>query len=173
MRTSLVCFWSLALGACDPRATPVEKHADKGEISRAEDTPVKRGDRLPIPPEPPPALPTIPWLTPLSEASIRKELGSGARCALVEHGAPLVVATLGDALVNDGGRLVHLKPEAESWQMLVRGGRFVATNLVIEISAGPVRGRRGDLVVRDTDLRVTRGKRGYGVFHGPPWVCGS
>ena len=92
---------------------------------------------------------------------------------MIEEGVSLLVATLGDALVNDGGRLVHLKPEADNWQSLVRGGRFVAKNLVIEVTAGPVRAQSEELIERDTNLRITRERRGFGVFHGSPWVCSA
>lgn len=172
MRTPLACLWPLALLACEQPA-PVENRSSSGQLSRTDDSHVTDRDRLPHPPAPPPPAQTMPGLAGLTEASIRSELGSGAHCALVADNAHLLVATLGDALVNDGGRLVHLKPQAQNWQSLVRGGRFVAPSLVIEVTAREVRTPRGELAERDTDLRLSRGIRGFVVFHGPPWICGS
>jgi hypothetical protein len=83
-----------------------------------------------------------------------------------------LVATTNDALVNDGGKLVHLEPETKEWNSLVQGGRFETTNMVIEIRAGTVRRQREELVERDTDLSIMRGGQGFKTFHGPPWVCG-
>lgn len=148
-------------------------HRDDKPISGAEDYPGGIENRISDPPKPPPAPPSLPGLRPLTEASIDKEFGSGERCALLENGAPLLVATREGALVDDQGSLVHLQSEAESRPSLVEGGQFKAGDLVIEVRAGSVRARRGKLFERDTDVRIVRGKRGFLVHHGPPWVCSS
>lgn len=79
---------------------------------------------------------------------------------------------LGDAVVNDRGRIIHLKPEAKDWNGLSQGGRFVADDLLIAVNAGQVVARYEELVEHDASVDLKRGRRGFGVSHSR-WVCGS
>lgn len=130
-------------------------------------------NKLPDPPQPPPAQSALPGLRPLSETVIRAELNPGASCALSDSGPPLMVAILGDAIVDDGGKIIHLEPEAADWNALAEGGRFAAGGLVVEVDAGYVVARRGELVERDASVGIQRGERGFRTSHGPSWICGS
>jgi hypothetical protein len=110
---------------------------------------------------------------PLTEDAIRAELPFGARCALMERGGPILVAVPNDAIVSDGGKLIHVTPSAKDWGSLVQGGRFAAANLIIEIKAAAVVAQRDEEVERGADVSITRGRYAFKTFHGPPWVCGS
>lgn len=168
---------TLALTACSPapeQPTNLAGKAGTGAPQRHPSQP-RAGVELPDPPSPPPPTPTpsLPGLMPLSETQIGAELGSGASCALSDGGPPLMVSMLGDAIVNDRGRIVHLKPEAKDWKALIEGGEFRAGDLRIEVDAGAVVARHKSEVVRDTSVNIVRERRGFGVSHGPRWACRS
>lgn len=167
---------TLALTTCSPapeQPTNVASEGGTGEPQRHVPQP-RPGEGLPDPPAPPPSRPpSLPGLMPLSEAQIGTELGSGASCALSDGGPPLLVSMLGDAIVNDRGRIVHLKPKAKDWNALNEGGEFRARDLTVEVDAGTVVARHEGEVVRDTSVDIVRGRRGFGVSHGPRWACGS
>ena len=171
MRTSLLSLWLFSLVACGPDAPSFQQARNNSKVPGELSSRPKRHDKLPAPPAPPPPPQLLPGIIALSDASIHKEFGPGARCSLVEHGAPVLVATLTDALVNVDGRLIHLTSGSKTWHSLRLGGRFTAQDLVIEVTARSLRTRRGELIQRDTDLKMTRGQRAFSVFHGPPWVC--
>lgn len=161
------------MAACAPEngAEP-EPPADQATTTDTE-APEFPNNGLPDPPAPRPPRAEFARLIPLSEAQIGAEMRSGATCDLADDGAPILVATRGDAIVNDGGRIVHLKPEAEDWNALVDGGRFIGKDIVVEINAGSVVARSRNLVARGTDVDVRRGRYGFKVFHGPRWICWS
>ncbi len=115
----------------------------------------------------------LPALLPLSQAQIGAEFTSSASCALSDGGRRLMVAMLGVAIVNYRGRIVHLEPEAKNWNALIEVGAFRAGDLRIEVDAGAVIGRHEGGVERDTSVDIVRGRHGFGVSHGPRWVCGS
>ena len=174
IRFVVLLMSAASLAACPPeQAAEPERLADGGFTSELEAPQPNPANRLADPPPPPPPRPVLPGLIPLSDADIRSELGSGARCALTDGGPPLLVAIPGDSIVNDRGRIVHLKPEATDWTSLAEGGRFAADNLIVEIDAGAVIARHEELVERSTSVSIMRGRRGFSASHGPGWVCGS
>lgn len=170
----LLLLLAATLGACAPEQSGAPEQSANRSISV--DLPVSLGDPVkspPDPPSPPPAPPSLPGLLPLTEAQISAELDSGASCTLSDGGPPLMVAMLGGAVVNDRGRITHLKPEAKDWNALSEGGRFAGGDLIIEVDAGQVVARHEELVERDASVSIKRGNRGFGVSHGPRWACGS
>jgi hypothetical protein len=117
----------------------------------------------------PPALP----LEGLTRAEAERELASGAGCTLSDNGHDVMIAVLGDAIVKVGGRIVHLKPAATSWNALAEGGRFSGGGIEVDVDAGAIVGREDEVVVRDASVGVTRGGAGEAVSHGPRWSCGA
>jgi hypothetical protein len=100
-------------------------------------------------------------------------LGSGASCSLVEGSDVLMVSNLDDAVVNDGGAVLHLQPEAKDWRDLSRGGRFSSERLIVEVQAGLESAREDEVIQRDVSMKVTRGRMSFAISHGPTWACGS
>lgn len=175
MRKLIAGVATLALTACSPASehdTSLTSDARTGAPQHRPPQPRPR-EGLPDPPAPSPPPPRLPGLMPLSEAQVGAELGSGASCSLSDGGPPLMVSMLDDAIVNDRGRIVHLKPNAKDWNALNEGGEFWARDLRIEVDAGMVVARHEGEVVRDTSVNIVRGRRGFGVSHGPRWACGS
>ena len=166
---------ALAFTACSPAFEQDASVASEAgtEVPQRSAPQPRAGEELPDPPASPPPPPALPGLIPLSEAQVRAELSSGASCALSDGGPPVMVSIVGDAIVNDRGRVVHLKPEAKDWEALIEGGEFRADDLSIEVNAGAVVARPQGEVVRDTSLNIFRGDRGFGVSHGPRWACRS
>ena len=174
MRLGLLLLSAAFFAACTPeQAAEPEMPPDAAIVTELELPQPNLSNRLPDPPPPPPPRPVLPGLRPLEEADIRRELGSGASCALTERGAPLLVAVPGDSIVNDGGRIIHLKPQAQGWNALAEGGRFAAGDLVVDIDAGAIVAKPGELVERDTSVSIRRGRHGFSASHGPRWVCGA
>lgn len=127
---------------------------------------------LPEPPQPPPA-PPEGGLLPLSRVAIARELAPGTGCALDESArGPLLVSVAGDAIVNDGGRIVHLRSDAKNLEELARGGRFVGDELVITIERGNQAERSDGDATWDASLRIERGQVGFVSFHHR-WTCGK
>lgn len=166
---------ALALTACSPAFEQDRSVASEAgtEVPQRYTPQPRAGEELPDPPAPPPPPPALPGLMPLSKVQVRAELGSGASCTLSDGGPPLMVSIVGDAIVNDRGRVVHLKPEAKDWEALIEGDEFKAGDLSIEVDAGAVIARHEGEVVRDTSVNIVRGRRGFGVSHGPRWACTS
>ena len=129
------------------------------------------GQALPNPPAPPPPLPTLPGLLPLSRAQVAQVLGRGTGCMLSDGGRTLMVASLSGAFANDGGMIVRLKPDAKDWEALLAGGRFIADRLRIEVDPGGLVAGGEGMVERDSSVFIVRGRRVFGVSHGPRWAC--
>jgi hypothetical protein len=149
-----------------PAGLPEGREAPAAE---SDTIPLGPGDDLPDPPASPPPAPSLPGLVPLTAEQLRAELGAGPYCTLTDGGGPLMVAKVGGAIVNDGGTIVHLRPEPRDWDALGEGGRFVSDRVTIEVDAGAVIRP----VERDASVRVLRGRYGFAVSHGPRWTCGS
>ncbi|HEX8654835.1 MAG TPA: hypothetical protein VF693_06405 [Allosphingosinicella sp.] len=118
-------------------------------------------------------MPSLPGLVPLAGDQVQAELGAGPYCTLSDGGRPLMAAKVGDAIVNDRGSIIHLRPEAQDWRALGEGGRFASGALAIEVDAGAVVARHEELVERDASVTILRGGRGFAVSHGPLWACGT
>ena len=162
----------LLLGACrDQAGIPAANSVTGEEVVLQDDpgdSPLAR-NRLP---EPPPAPPPPGSLLPLSQAAIERELPTGARCALGDSArGPLLVAVAGHAIVNESGRIVHLKPDAKSLQQLLRGGQFVGDELVVSVDREHQVERIGKVTKWQATLRVKRGRSGFTSFHHR-WSCG-
>lgn len=170
---ALIVLSAAILAGCAPEEAAEPEPAGGTEMAAGMEAPqAGPGEKLPDPPAPPPPPPPdLAGLLPLSEAEIAGALGPGPSCTLGHGGRPLMVATVGDAIVKDRGRIVHLTPEARDWKALVEGGRFTADGLVVDVDAGAAAARPGDLIERDTSLDIRRGRRGFGVSHGPRWAC--
>jgi hypothetical protein len=112
-------------------------------------------------------------LRPLSRSQIERELASGAGCALDggEH-EPLLVAVSGDAIVNDGGTIVHLRPSAGDLDELMLGGRFTADGIHVEIQREHRIEQVDEVTTWQATLRLTRGPTGFASFHHR-WTCGA
>jgi len=165
MRLAFLSCAALVTGcAAEPAAEPAERP----------DTAVERpDDRLPDPPKAPPAPPGLPGLLPLTEAQVEAELDSGASCTLTDGGPPLLVAMPGDAIINDRGTIVHLKPDAGDWNGLIQGGAFVGKSVTVVVHPGAEVARYEEVIEYDAGTSVVRGGRGYSVSHGPRWACGA
>jgi hypothetical protein len=92
-------------------------------------------------------------------------LGDAAR-------GPLLAAVAGDAIINQGGRIVHLEPDAKSLNELVLGGRFVGDELVVGIDREHQVERIDEVTTWQATLRVERGRLGFVRFH-ERWSCGG
>lgn len=169
MRTFVLAI-AISSTACAEEPAAREVPVTDQTQARAE-APISNG--LADPPPAPAAPPHFPGLMPLEEASIAAELGSGASCTLIDRGRPLMVAMMGNAVINDGGRIVHLKPQAKSWNELVEGGRFVGPEVAIEVDPGQVMARHEEVLDRDASVHFLRGRHGFSVSDGPLWSCGS
>jgi hypothetical protein len=173
MRAATFLLAALLAGCTAERTNELQAtNGDFGADTSAPSPPPS--DALPSPPPAPPRAPGLAELTgldPLSSGHVRA-LGVRA-CTLSDSGVPLMAAVPGDAIVNDRGRIVHLRPEASDWAQLQAGGRFAGGGLTVEVRPGAVVGRRGATVERDASAGVTRGGRGFSTSHGPRWTCRS
>jgi hypothetical protein len=161
------------LGGCsaEERGAP-ESRQEAAGAAPVEAAPLPDG--VPPPPPPPPPAPSaFPGLMPLGEAQVAAALGTGARCALSDGGAPLMAAVPGAAVINDGGRMVRLTASARDWSALREGGTFRGGGVELEVDAGAVVGGEGETAVRDASTWIRRGRRGMGTSHGPRWTCGG
>ena len=108
----------------------------------------------------------------MSRAAIERELPTGARCALGDFDrGPLLVAVERGAIVKQGGRIVHLKPDAKSLQQLLRGGRFVSDELVVSVDREHQVERIDKVTKWQATLRIERGRLRFTSFH-ERWSCG-
>jgi hypothetical protein len=108
----------------------------------------------------------------LGRKTIQRELASGAGCSLDFAPRPLLAAVAGNAIVNDGGRVVHLKPEASDLGTLARGGRFVGDGLVVEIDREYQVETVDEVTIWQATLHVERGRQGFTSYHHR-WSCGA
>lgn len=125
----------------------------------------------PLPDPPPPHAPASEFagLTPLSRDEIERELARGAGCSI---DGPLLVAVNGAAIVKEGGRVRHLKPEAKDLNSLFRGGRFVGDGLVVEVRREHELKRVDEVTTWQATLDVKRGRTGFTTYH-MQWSCGA
>jgi hypothetical protein len=162
----------LLMPSCREQSVPPVPDAMPGdEVALGDDRgglPAARNP-VPDPPPPPPLAADFADLSPLSRAEIERELESGAGCSI---DGPLLVAVDGDAIVKEGGRVRHLKPEATDLQALFRGGRFVGEGLVVEVRRELELKRQDELISWQATLDVKRGRRGYTTYH-MQWSCGA
>ena len=164
----------LLLGACRDQAGRPGASSMVGEEVALEDDPGRAPlarDRLPEPP-PAPSVQSVGGLLPLSRADIKRELSAGVRCSLGDsaHG-PLLVAVVGDAIVNQSGRIVHLKSGAESVHHLLQGGQFAGDESIVSVDREHQLERIDKVTTWQATLSVKRGRSGFTSFHHR-WSCG-
>jgi hypothetical protein len=82
-----------------------------------------------------------------------------------------MAATVGDAIVKDRGRLVHLTPAAQDWTALTNGARFAGADLAVQVAPSAVIRRDDGLIEREARVSIARGGRGFATSHGPRWRC--
>ena len=124
------------------------------------------------PPVPPPT--DVGGLRPLSRADIERELEPGAGCSLDgdDQRGPLMVAVAGDAIINDAGKIVHLRSLARDLRELSKGGHFEGGGLQLEIEREHTIERMDEVTTWQATLRVARGPVGVTSFHHR-WSCGA
>ncbi|CAA9513445.1 MAG: hypothetical protein AVDCRST_MAG44-1529 [uncultured Sphingomonas sp.] len=162
---------ALLLTACREQAV---QPPDDQQLAGAGATPSQIAQAAPRPPPPRPA-PPVAGLVPLSDAAITRELEPGAACSLDGGTAgPLLVAVAGDALVNDNGRLVHLRSEAGGLAELSRGGRFSDGRLTVEVQREAEIETVGEVTSWGATVRVRRQGSDTAMmsFHHR-WSCGA
>ena len=169
---------SLALAGCSGERTPGQQAAPDMVVVGEEPAPAEpAGTPAPLSPPPRPAPRPAPaggGLMPLDRAAIGRELEPGAGCSLDGSGTagPLLVAVAGDAIVNLGGRIVHLKPAARDLAELFRGGRFVGPSLTVEVEREGEVERVDEVTTWQATLRVQGPEIGFTSFHHR-WTCGA
>jgi hypothetical protein len=103
---------------------------------------------------------------------IERELSVEAGCAVDrEKGGPLLVAITDDAIVNDEGRIVHLRTSAREPRELEKGGLFTGGGLRIKIEREHRIERIDEVTTWQATIRVARGVTGVTSFHHR-WSCG-
>lgn len=172
---SAAALLGVAVAGCGDRTDPAADPMPGNEVLLGDDRGgiPSAGNPLPELPPPRPPAPDEGGLRPLSRADIERELEPGAGCSLDDSGrGPLLVAVEGDAIVDQRGRIVHLKPEARTLGALMRGGRFTGDGLVLEIDREHQVEQEGEVTTWQATLRMRRGKLGFTSFHHR-WSCGA
>lgn len=168
MRAALLL--AAALAGCSQDGTPGQQQfPNMVMVGEEEDSSASLG----APPAAPPP-PDIATLRPIGRADIERELESGAGCSLDGTGTagPLLVAVAGDAIVNAGGRIVHLEPVAGDLSELFRGGRFAGPNMTVLVEREGVVERVDEVTTWQATLRIQAGKTSFASFHHR-WSCGA
>lgn len=164
----------LALGACNDRSEPSAANqipADEVVGNNRSGTPHTRHP-LPDPPRPPSA-PPIGGLLPLSTATIKRELAPGTKCFLDDSArGPLMAAVAGDAIVNLGGRILHLKTDSSGPGGPTKGGRFVGDGLVVTIQREGQIEQVQQMKIWQATLRIEHGDEALASFHHR-WSCSA
>jgi hypothetical protein len=167
-KAALVLLFGLS--SCGDGGSEARNQSSTEVVRSSVDAPIS-GTSAATPPPPPPH--KVGDLRPLDQKHIARELASGAGCAIDDdQRGPLLVAVAGDAVVNDGGKIVHLQPLARDLEGLALGGLFAGGGLRVEIKREHRIEQVDEVTSWQATLRVTRGDRGFTSYHHR-WSCGA